>query len=249
MRQQPSAAAALKLRLAVSSGESLPPPLLAELQHIMPPGCCIWNLYGSTEVAADCTAFNCTRWQPPAMSEDPQKQQKQPEQSVPVGQPISGTLVAVLAPAEGGESSLGSSGRQLVQPAGSIGQVAVAGAALAAGYLCSHPAAAAAAQQRFVGLPTNLLEQAWRAGAAVAAAADLPAAFWQEESTRLFLTGDLGWLDSAGCLHLAGRKDLQVKIGGGCGLLEPNLPQHVENWPRMQPPVWRSHAACVQACE
>ena len=206
----------LQLRVAVSSGEPLPPGLLEQLQQLLPPGCHIWNLYGSTEVAADCTAFDCTQWRPQAG--------QQAEKQVPVGQPISGTLLAVLAPA-GAEQADGSAdtgavaaGQRAVLPLGQMGEVAVAGAGLAAGYLCQQQAAASAAQQeRFVRLSTSQLGQAQRAGASIAAAADLPAAFWQEESTRLFLTGDMGWLDAAGCLHLAGRRDLQVKIAGGCG--------------------------------
>lgn len=262
MRQDSSTAARLRLRLVVSSGEPLPPGLLAGMQQLLPPGCRVLNLYGSTEVAADCTAFDCTAWRPqqgeqvqqqeqpaqqqPQADAPDQQQQAQPaagqadqQQRVPVGQPISGMLVAVLAPEDNADAAAdGSSGRALGQPQphaeaagtaggeravlplGSIGEVAVAGAGLAAGYLCRHPAAEAAQQQRLVRLPTKQLAQAQAAGASVAAAADLPPAFWQQGRVRAFLTGDLGWLDAAGCLHLLGRRDHQVKISGEawCGI-------------------------------
>lgn len=257
MRQDSSTAARLRLRLVVSSGEPLPPGLLAGMQQLLPPGCRVLNLYGSTEVAADCTALDCTAWQPqqgeqvqqqeqPAQQQSQadtpeQQQQAQPaagqadqQQRVPVGQPISDMLVAVLAPEESADAAAdGSSGRAVEQPhadaadaagtaggaravlpLGSIGEVAVAGAGLASGYLCRHPAAEAAQQQRLVRLPTKQLAQAQAAGASVATAADLPPAFWQQGSVRAFLTGDLGWLDAAGCLHLLGRRDHQVKISG-----------------------------------
>lgn len=245
MRQDGSTAARLRLRLAVSSGEPLPPGLLHDMQQVLPPGCRILNLYGSTEVAADCTAFDCTAWgaqqgqqqgrqqgqhQQQAGEEQPPAEQPSQQQRVPVGQPISGTLVAVLAPEpttdaaarDGGQPQFGertaaAAGERAVLPLGSIGEVAVAGVGLAAGYLCAHPAAEAAQRRRFVRLPTQQLSQAQAAGGSVAAAADLPPAFWQQGNICAFLTGDLGWLDAAGCLHLLGRQDHQVKISGGCG--------------------------------
>lgn len=225
LRQQgggPAPPPPLCLRLAVSSGEALAPELLSELQQLLPAGCRILNLYGSTEVAADCTAFDCTTWRPPLIDGG---QQPPGAARVPVGQPIGGTLVAVLAaPAADEADSSPSSGnsaageQRAVLPVGSVGEVALAGAGLAAGYLGAHPAAAAAQQQRFVELPTTQLQAALQAGGSVVAAADLPGDFWQQGSARCFLTGDLGWLDASGCLHLAGRRDHQVKISGAAGL-------------------------------
>ena len=256
LQRDSSTASLLRLRLAVSSGEPLLPSLLADMQQLLPPGCRILNLYGSTEVAADCTAFDCTDWRPgqqlceasqqaqQAAQQQQQQQQGQqqgqqqqgdagpPEQPVhqprvPVGQPVSGMLVAVLAPEPDADAALASGsqapaqqaggaacGERAVLPLGCIGQVAVAGAGLAAGYLCRHPTAEQAQQQRFVQLPTQQLAQAWAAGGSVAAATDLPPAFWQQDSVQAFLTGDLGWLDASGCLHLLGRRDHQVKISG-----------------------------------
>ena len=48
----------LRLRLVMSSGEPLTLALAKALTPLLPPGCCLLNLYGSTEVAADCTCFD-----------------------------------------------------------------------------------------------------------------------------------------------------------------------------------------------
>lgn len=165
----PAAAPQLHLRLAVSSGEPLPPALLAELRELLPAGCRILNLYGSTEVAADCTAFDATAWQPADGSGG---------ERVPVGTPIAGTLIAVLASpaggadggqaaAAGGTAAGGTAAgacERAVLPLGSVGEVAVAGVGLADGYLCATPEAAAAQRRRFIELPTQQLAAAAAAG-------------------------------------------------------------------------------------
>lgn len=261
MQRQPDAAAQLRLRLAVSSGEPLAAGLLAQLQRLLPSGCTIWNLYGSTEVAADCTAFDCTRWQPagPAGPQEPRVQQLQQQQGqaagsahaqqqhstpgradmVPAGRAISGALVAVLAlepedeldPAGGAAGSAGPVepvSRRRALPAGELGEVAVGGAVLAAGYLGAHPATLAAQRARFVRLPAGQLSHpAARRSASAgpeAAGPGRPAGVAQQheqreqaeagQPVRVFLTGDLGWWDDVGCLHLAGRRDLQAKLSG-----------------------------------
>jgi amino acid adenylation domain-containing protein/thioester reductase-like protein len=73
-------------------------------------------------------------------------------------------------------------------PRGSVGEIVIGGACMGAGYH-GDPAATARAfvANRFAG---------------------------QIPGERLYLTGDLGWLDDRGRLHFAGRKDSQVKIGG-----------------------------------
>ncbi|GAB4818312.1 hypothetical protein N2152v2_005358 [Parachlorella kessleri] len=64
LKSSPDLCQGLALRLVVSSGEPLTPSLLARMQALLPQGTTILNLYGSTEAAADCTAFDCTSWQP-----------------------------------------------------------------------------------------------------------------------------------------------------------------------------------------
>jgi non-ribosomal peptide synthetase component F len=263
MRQHPSLTAGLQLRLAISSGEPLLAGLIAESQELLPPGCRVLNLYGSTEVAADCTAFDCTTWRPAASEVQPDhrqgKQQQQEQAQVPVGQPISNTLVAVLALEDAGvdssrdDSRLPVTGQLQVQPLGKTGLVAVAGAGLAAGYLPSSSEARAATEQRFVSVPMQMLQQAIAAGAAVAAYAQLPASFWDARSTRMFITGDLGTLDASGCLHLEGRRDLQVKIAGEaafynkCHLLALFL-QHLGSCRRNPSSSHTSQACYSSAC-
>lgn len=48
----------LSLRVVVSSGEPLTVALAQTLPPLLPPGCRLLNLYGSTEVSADCTCFD-----------------------------------------------------------------------------------------------------------------------------------------------------------------------------------------------
>ena len=48
----------LRLRVVVSSGEPLTLALAQAVTPLLPPGCRLLNLYGSAEVAADCTCFD-----------------------------------------------------------------------------------------------------------------------------------------------------------------------------------------------
>ncbi|MFD5424389.1 amino acid adenylation domain-containing protein, partial [Streptomyces sp. NPDC127084] len=92
---------------------------------------------------------------------------------VPVGSPVSGTTVHVLD----GDTPLES---------GAEGEICVAGAGLAEGYLGDEQATAAC----FVTLAID------------------------GRPTRLYRTGDRGTLDEDGVLHFLGRADRQVKIAG-----------------------------------
>lgn len=56
----PAQKACLRLKVLVSSGEQLPLQLARSLQQVLPTDCKLLNLYGCTEVAADCTRYDMT---------------------------------------------------------------------------------------------------------------------------------------------------------------------------------------------
>jgi amino acid adenylation domain-containing protein len=93
--------------------------------------------------------------------------------AIALGRPVPGTSVAVFD----GDRECGP---------GRVGEICVAGAGLAAGYLGDEELTRA----RFVRL----------------APGGVP--------TRMYRTGDFGFLDSAGVLHFEGRRDRQVKVRG-----------------------------------
>jgi len=97
------------LKLWVSSGEALPPDVCRRFQSAMP-NTKLLNLYGSTEVSADATAY--------VAGAAPEDQQK----SVPLGRPLDNTRLYVLDP--------------WLQPVpiGVPGELYVGGAGLAQGY-------------------------------------------------------------------------------------------------------------------
>jgi non-ribosomal peptide synthetase component F len=177
------------------------------MHALLPPSCRVLNLYGSTEVAADCTCQELPA--PAARWSDP----------LPVGRPVCGSLVAVLLPLAppGAEAAAGAGGAealalalQLARP-GEVGEVAVGGCGLAQGYVQAPEAAAG----RFILVPTRVLRAGLESSRAVAAAEDLPPGFWEARVARLLRTGDLGRLDERGRLTVLGRTDLQAKIAGG----------------------------------
>jgi amino acid adenylation domain-containing protein len=96
-----------RLRHVTSSGEPLGAEVVRRVRAALP-GCRILNLYGSTEVAADATAFALDG--PPA-------------EPVPIGRPLDNVWVRVLDPA--GE----------LVPVGVVGEIYVGGAGVTPGYV------------------------------------------------------------------------------------------------------------------
>jgi amino acid adenylation domain-containing protein len=141
----------------VLSGEPLDGELLAALRRIAPRAR-VLNLYGSTEVAGDVTVHECGVREPGL---------------VPAGLAIDGVDVRVLD----------QYGRDA--PCGTIGEIAVEGAALAAGYV-DDPRATA---ERFRPAARGL-------------------------GRRMLRTGDLGRHRPDGVLEVLGRRDRQVKVNG-----------------------------------
>ncbi|HEX6640477.1 MAG TPA: amino acid adenylation domain-containing protein, partial [Thermoanaerobaculia bacterium] len=147
------------LRRVLCSGEALPGDLQAQFFERFP-GVALHNLYGPTEAAIDVTAWTC--------------REEDGEATPPIGTPIWNTRTYVL---DGGLAPV---------PVGVVGELYLAGAGLARGYL-KRPALTA---ERFV--------------------ADPHAA----NGTRMYRTGDLARRRSDGALEFLGRADTQVKIRG-----------------------------------
>jgi len=96
------------LKIWLSSGESLSKELADQFRTLLP-GRKLLNLYGSSEVAADVTFYDCG--------------DRKPGTNVPIGRPINNTTIYIL-----------DRGMQPV-PIGMPGEIYVGGAGLARGYL------------------------------------------------------------------------------------------------------------------
>ncbi|ALX13348.1 non-ribosomal peptide synthetase [Burkholderia cepacia JBK9] len=147
------------VRLIVASGEALAPELVAKMARLLPHATLV-NLYGPTEAAIDVSHWTCGPDDAQAVA-------------VPIGHPIANLQLHVLDAAW-----------QPV-PAGATGELYLAGAGLARGYL-GRPALTA---ERFVPDPF------------------VPGA-------RMYRTGDLARRRADGALDYLGRVDTQVKLRG-----------------------------------
>jgi amino acid adenylation domain-containing protein len=148
---------ALKLRVACCGGEVLP----AELANrfIEQTGARLFNVYGPTEATIFATAWPC--------------QKQSIDASLPIGRAIDGTRIYIL------------DSRGALLPFGIPGEVHLAGAAIARGYI-NRP---------------ELDRAAFFADPFV-------------PGERMYRTGDRGWLATDGNLHFLGRLDRQIKLRG-----------------------------------
>ena len=160
------------LRILTASGEPLPPDLAAATIKNLP-SIRLLNFYGSTEVMGDATFYEVT---------------KEEIGSVPIGEPIHNTVVAIL-------DEQGS-----VLPRGAVGKLYVAGICLASGYY-------GAAKN----LDSAWLNESHHAGMSDAVYKELVTLGGQQV---WFCTGDLARIDEFGIIHYCGRGDRQVKIRG-----------------------------------
>ena len=146
-------------RLLLLGGERIPADALRAF--LADTDATVLNVYGVTEAAISSTVYEITREQLADGAE------------VPLGTELPGERIHVL------DAAL----RPL--PAGGVGELAIAGAGLAEGYV-GNPEATAA---RFVRIDALGGE-------------------------RVYLTGDLGYRDRDGLLHFLGRRDHQIKLRG-----------------------------------
>ncbi|MDN3354915.1 non-ribosomal peptide synthetase [Actinomadura sp. DC4] len=153
----PEIAGCRSLRRVLCGGESLPGELADRFRAVSDAE--LHHLYGLTETVVDVTSWRCTPGDGPR---------------VPIGRPVWGTRVYVL------DDRL-----RPVRP-GAAGELYVAGAGLARGYL-DRPALTA---ERFVACPC------------------------EGPGERMYRTGDLVRRSAAGNLEYIGRTDHQVKIRG-----------------------------------
>ncbi|MEV0076401.1 non-ribosomal peptide synthase/polyketide synthase [Nocardia neocaledoniensis] len=156
------------LRMVFASGEALPPAPAHLLRALT--GTAVHNLYGPTEAAVDVTFHEVS---------------DADVLTVPIGVPVHNTRVYVL------------DGRLRPVPVGVPGELYLAGAQLARGYVGRADLTA----DRFVADPFALT--------ADAAYPDGPAA-----GARMYRTGDLVAWNRQGELEYLGRTDFQVKLRG-----------------------------------
>ncbi len=168
------------LRMVFASGEALPPAPAHLLRELT--GTAVHNLYGPTEAAVDVTFHEVS---------------DADVLTVPIGAPVHNTRVYVL------------DGRLRPVPVGVPGELYLAGAQLARGYVGRADLTA----DRFVADPFALTAAGYTEGThldqSAAGRGGLP-----DAGARMYRTGDLVAWTAEGELEYLGRTDFQVKLRG-----------------------------------
>jgi len=147
------------LRHLVVGGEEISPRQVHRLRELLP-GLRVSNAYGPSETTIGMVFHDVLA----ADGDD-----------VPLGRPIDNCAAVVVDE------------RLRPLPPGAVGEIAIGGACVGAGYLAAPESTAA----KFV-----------------------PNPFPEIAGERLYRSGDLGWYDPYGRLHFGGRRDFQAKVGG-----------------------------------
>ena len=171
------------LKYVFCSGETLPLNLAQAFQEKIS-SARLFNLYGSSEVAADVTWFEVNLWQTRQKILEyfqPLREEYLKKNTIPIGKPIANTQIYIL-------DKYGN-----LVPPGITGELYVGGDGVAKGYL-SHPELT---EEKFIVNPLTKDKTSEN-----------------PEADRLYKTGDLArWLPD-GNIELVGRIDNQVKIRG-----------------------------------
>ena len=175
---EPAVAECRTLRRLFSGGEALAPDLVRRFQELFP-GAEMYNLFGPTEAVIDCVSYRTE----PGFSRP----------AVPIGRPNGNLRTYIVSPA------------LTPVPDGTPGELLIAGAGVARGYV-GRPDLTA---ERFI--PDPFAAEAGRAG------------------DRAYRTGDLARWNARGEIFYLGRADRQVKVRGvrlELGEIEARLAEH-----------------------
>lgn len=175
--EHPRCADCQSLRRILCGGEALPGRLIERFNSLFS-GIDLFNTYGPTETTITASWWDCRRYHP--------------QEAVPIGRPVANTQIYIVDPKDN------------PVPIGTTGELCIAGAQLARGYL-DRPDLS---RSQFGANP-----------------------FDSFSDTRLYRTGDLCRYRPDGNIEFLGRLDHQVKIRGfriECGEIEAALIGHPE---------------------
>ena len=202
----------LALRQVVSSGEQLSIELLVKMQRLLPIGCLILNIYGTTEVSADATVLDCTALkniEDLHAHSDSLMVHSRTASVVPVGTPLPGVIIALLKISNEEEES--EKFELLPAIVGSQGEVIIAGWGVAHGYFPGVNNQ----KSKFFSLDIEGMKSCCMPMIPLekfpCTLEDMLDSFGR---MRVFRTGDLGTIDALGRLRILGRIDMQIKIHG-----------------------------------